>query len=159
MSKLLNIIAGMAGAAALNLLHESLKHKSVHTPRIDKLGEAGVQKTASFLNTPITDQETLYTATLASDLSSNAFYYSLIGSAGRKFLWPKAIISGLSAGIGALKLPEPMGLNAAPVNKTQGRKALVVAYSLTGALVTAAVLRFLDKPKHKTRVKAFPENW
>jgi hypothetical protein len=39
-----NLIAGLGGAIALNILHESLKRKSPDAPRIDKLGEEAVQK-------------------------------------------------------------------------------------------------------------------
>jgi len=138
MGKITNLIAGLAGAAALNILHESLKNKR-STPRIDFLGEQALQKTVRYFGGNITDTDHLYTATLAGDLISNTIYYSCIASAKRKNLWTKAVAMGLLAGVGAITLPEPLGLNPKSVAKTNEIKAMTVGYYLFGALVTALV--------------------
>jgi hypothetical protein len=143
MSKLKNLIAGLAGAVALNILHETLKKQSNDVPRIDLLGEDAIQKTLNYFGGRIDDKETLYNATLAGDIVGNTLYYSLIGAGQAKYLWPKAIFVGLSAGIGAVKLPKPMGLDETPVTKTDEVKVLTVSYYLFGALVTAAVVNLL----------------
>lgn len=138
MGKISNLFAGLAGAVALNILHESLKNKR-DTPRIDLLGEQALQKTVRYFGGNITDTDDLYKATLAGDLISNTIYYSWIASGKRSHIWPKAIAMGLAAGIGAVTLPEPMGLNPKPVAKTEGIKAMTVGYYLFGAIVTALV--------------------
>ncbi|RZJ63434.1 MAG: hypothetical protein EOO47_28605 [Flavobacterium sp.] len=139
-----NLIAGFAGSAALNLLHETLRKNFNEVPRINLLGEEALNKTLFAYGTPITDEDELYRATLKADLASNTLYYSLIGGS-KALIWPKAIILGISAGVGALKLPEPMGLNPQPVTRTPQIKALTVGYYLFGALVTATVLKALSK--------------
>ncbi|EDM37773.1 hypothetical protein PBAL39_15149 [Pedobacter sp. BAL39] len=138
MGKITNLIAGLAGAAALNILHESLKNKR-STPRIDFLGEQALQKTVRYFGGNITDTDDLYKATLAGDLISNTIYYSWIASAKRKNLWTKAVAMGLLAGVGAITLPEQMGLNPKSVAKTNEIKAMTVGYYVFGALVTALV--------------------
>lgn len=138
MGKISNLLAGLAGAVALNVLHESLKNKRT-TPRIDFLGEQALQKTVRYFGGNITDTDQLYTATLAGDIVSNTIYYSLIASGKSNFIWTKAIAMGLMAGIGAVKLPEPMGLNPKPVAKTDQIKVMTVGYYVFGALVTALV--------------------
>ena len=143
MGKVKNLIAGFAGAVALNILHETLKHKSNNVPRIDLLGENALQKTLGFFGERIGDKDTLYKATLAGDIVSNTIYYSMIGAGDPKYLWPKALFLGLSAGIGAVKLPEPMGLNPRPVAKSDEVKALTVGYYVFGAIITALVLKKL----------------
>ena len=143
MGKVKNLIAGFAGAVALNILHETLKHKSNNVPRIDLLGENALQKTLGFFGERIGDKDTLYKATLAGDIVSNTIYYSMIGAGDPKYLWPKALFLGLSAGIGAVKLPEPMGLNPKPVTKSDEVKALTVGYYVFGAIITALVLKKL----------------
>jgi len=145
MSKITNLIAGLAGAAALNILHETLKKQSSNVPRVDLLGEDAIQRTLNYFGGHIDDKETLYNATLAGDLVGNTLYYSLIGAGSAKYLWPKAIFVGLSAGIGAVKLPKPMGLDDTPVTKTDEVKILTVGYYLFGALVTAAVVNLINK--------------
>lgn len=69
----------------------------------------------------------------------------MIGAGEAKYLWPKAIFLGLSAGIGAVNLPEPMGLNPRPVTKSEQVKALTVGYYVFGAIVTALVLKKINK--------------
>lgn len=109
-------------------------------PRVDLLGEEALQKTLNHFGTEITRENNLYAATLAGDLVSNAAYYSLIGCGKPKHVWTKAIALGVAAGVGAIVLPKPLGLDPAPVNRTRKTKVLTIAYYLTGALVTAAIL-------------------
>ena len=145
MSKIRNLLAGLAGATALNVLHESLKKKSPDMPRVDLLGEDALQKTLNYFGGSIDSKENLYKATLAGDVVGNTLYYSLIGTGNQKYLWPKAIFMGLSAGIGAITLPEPLGLDPEPVAKNNQVKVLTVAYYLLGAVVTALVLNAMRK--------------
>jgi len=142
MSTAKNIVAGIGGAIALNILHESLKHCNNDMPRIDLLGEEALQKVLNRFGKEITNENELYAATLAGDLFSNSAYYSLIGAAGKKNVWPAAVALGLAAGIGAIVLPKPMGLNPQPVAHNTKAKALTIAYYLTGALVTAGILKY-----------------
>lgn len=144
-NKIKNLIAGLAGAVALNILHESLKKKGSDMPRVDLLGEEALQKTINYFGGNINNEKTLYEATLAGDILGNTLYYSLIGTGDRKYLWPKAVIIGLSAGIGAITLPKPMGLDPEPVAKNDQVKILTAGYYLAGAIVTGIVLNMLKK--------------
>ena len=139
-----NITAGFIGSIALNLLHETLRKNATNVPQINKIGEQALNKTLNKYGTPIANPTELHKATLKADLVANAIYYSLIGG-NKNLIWPKAIFLGLSAGIGALKLPEPMGLNPNPVTRTNQTKILTVGYYLFGALVTGYVLKTLSK--------------
>ena len=145
MSKFKNLVAGLAGSIALNLLHESLRKQRSDVPRVDLLGKDALLKTLHYFGTGIADEDDLYKATLAGDIISNTMYYSLIGAGSAKYLWPKAIVMGLTAGIGAVELPKPMGLNPKPVAGTDKKKVLTIGYYLFGAIVTAATLTMLKK--------------
>jgi len=145
MSKIKNLIAGLAGAIALNVLHESLKKKSPDMPRVDLLGEDALQKALHYFGADIQNKGNLYQATLAGDILGNTLYYSLIGAGNLKYLWPKVAVMGLSAGIGAVTLPEPMGLDPEPVAKNNQVKALTVGYYLLGAVVTGLALTLMKK--------------
>jgi hypothetical protein len=145
MSKIRNLLAGAAGATALNVLHESLKKKSPDMPRVDLLGEDALQKALNYFGGSIDSKANLYKATLAGDVVGNTLYYSLIGTGNQKYLWPKAILMGLSAGIGAVTLPEPLGLDPEPVAKNNQVKVLTVVYYLLGAVVTGLVLNAMRK--------------
>lgn len=140
-----NLTAGLLGSLAMNILHESLRKYETNVPKINLLGEEALNKTLIGIGqTPITNEDELYRATLKADLISNTVYYSLIGGKS-KYIWPKAIFFGLSAGIGAIKLPKPLGLDPEPVAATDQIKVLTVAYYLFGALVTGLVLKTLTK--------------
>lgn len=142
------LLAGLGGAAALNIIHESLKKTGDDMPRIDQLGEKALQKSLAGIGaSPIEDEGKLYKATLAADVVSNAIYYSLIGLGSKKNVWPRAIGLGLAAGVGALALPKPMGLNPEPVTKTKKAAGLTVAYYLAGALVTGLIVKSLYTEK------------
>lgn len=145
MSKMHNYLAGLGGAIALNILHESLKKKGSDMPRVDLLGEEALQKTLQHFGTQIEGEKNLYTATLAGDLISNTMYYGMIGNGDRDYLFTRAIAYGLAAGVGAVTLPKHMGLNDEPVTQTNKTKALTVGYYLAGALVTAGILKLLQK--------------
>jgi hypothetical protein len=139
-----NFLAGLGGAIVLNILHESFKKSKVDSPRIDLVGEEALQKVVGYFGNKISDKQTLYNATLAGDLISNAAYYSMIGNSPDQ-LWGKAVSMGLVAGIGAVTLPEQIGLDDKPVAKNTQVKALTVGFYLAGALATAAILKALSK--------------
>lgn len=142
-----NLLAGLGGAIALNILHEALRRKYKDMPRVDKVGEEALQKTLAHFGTHIDDENVLYGATLAGDIISNGLYYSAIGAGDPKYIWPRAISIGLAAGVGAVTLPEPMGLDDKPVTRTPKIKALTVGYYLAGALVTGCIVSVLNKRK------------
>ena len=145
MSTLKNLLAGLGGAVALNILHESLKKTGNDMPRIDSLGEEALQKSLKQFGTTINDPDTLYAATLGGDLVSNSVYYSMIGMGDRRNMWSKATVLGLAAGIGAVTLAKPLGLNPQPVAKNTQVKLLTVGYYLFGALVTAGILQVSNR--------------
>ena len=49
MSQFKNLLAGLTGAIALNILHETVRKTSANAPRIDLLGEEALQKTLNHL--------------------------------------------------------------------------------------------------------------
>lgn len=133
------LLAGLGGAIALNILHESFKKRN-DMPRIDLLGEEALQSILQRFGRPITNENSLYLATLGGDLLSNALFYSLIASGERKNVWGKAVTLGLSAGAGAVLLPEKIGLDSDTTSRTEKTRLITIGYYLFGALVTAAIV-------------------
>ena len=126
-------------------LSDSVRAASPDMPRVDLLGEDALQKALNYFGGSIDSKANLYKATLAGDVVGNTLYYSLIGTGNQKYLWPKVIFMGLSAGIGAVTLAEPLGLDPEPVAKNNQVKVLTVAYYLLGAVVTGLVLNAMRK--------------
>ncbi len=140
-----NMAAGLIGSVALNILHEVVRKNVSNAPEVNLVGAEAVNKTLSQYNRPIQSPDDLHKVTLELDLIANTTYYSMIGGNG-KYIWPKAIIMGLSAGFGALQIPKPLGLDETPVNQTKQKQAMTVGYYLFGALVTALALKTILKP-------------
>ncbi|CAD7798343.1 hypothetical protein CHRY9390_00322 [Chryseobacterium aquaeductus] len=126
------ILAGFAGAIALNILHETIRKNFDNVPEINKLGEEALLKMTD--NTPIniTGENNLYAATLVGDIVSNGMYYATTATKSN-------LTSGLLAGVGAIVLPKKMGLNENPVASNNKKKIMTVGYYVFGALVTKFV--------------------
>ncbi|MET3979657.1 hypothetical protein ABIB62_002245 [Mucilaginibacter sp. UYP25] len=140
-----NLLGGLAGAAALNLLHETVKRFDHDAPRVELVGEEAIVKGMEAIGKEPLSGDALYAATLAGDLLSNTFYYSLIGAGKQKNLLLRGIVYGAFAGFGAIKLTKPVGLSDAPITRTDKTKILTVAYYTFGGLVTALVIKSMCK--------------
>lgn len=140
---------GVAGAAAVTLIHESVKRIVPRAPRMDLLGMNAISKglNAIGINTP-TDAK-LFALALAGDLLSNSIYYSLAGIGAEKNLWLRSSVLGLAAGLGAVALPGPLGLEEKHSNKTTATKLMTVGLYVAGAIVTTAVIKMLANNKQK----------
>lgn len=140
-----SLIGGIAGAIALNVVHQLVKQFDRDAPHVDLIGEEALSKGMERLDIEPPKDVALFTATLVADLISNAAYYSLIGLAEQKHLMLLGAGSGLAAGIGTLTLTELLGLKDAPVNRTEKTKLMTVAWYTIGGLVAAAVISGLRK--------------
>ena len=145
MKTLNNIIGGFAGAAALNIVHQTLKKFIDEAPRVDVVGEQALNKGLKRLGAKPLKGDVLFLSTLAADVVSNTLYYSMIGAGTRKNLLPRGIAYGLAAGVGALVLTKPLGLNDRPVSKSTETKLLTVGYYLLGGVVAALTIKALTK--------------
>ncbi|WP_294287312.1 hypothetical protein [uncultured Chryseobacterium sp.] len=124
------IIAGLGGAIALSLLHEVVRRNFDNVPEINKVGEEALNKALDKADMKITNHDQLYAATLAGDVIGNGMYYATTATSGFN------IASGLAMGLGALALPEKLGLDEKPVAENTQKKVMTVAYYLFGAVIT-----------------------
>jgi len=151
-----NMAAGLAGAIVLNLLHEGAKKFYSKAPRVNKIGEEAVSKSLKTINIDPPTGKTLFGVTLATDLLSNAAFYSMVGSGKEENIMWRGAGYGLAAGIGALTLTKPLGLNDEPVNKSVQTQMLTVAWYLLGGLAAAVVAKGIsNKPKLQNLVNSF----
>jgi hypothetical protein len=105
------IIGGLAGATAVTLIHESIKRVVPQAPRMDLLGMSALEKGLSKIGADGLQRKTLYTTALAGDLVSNSLFYALAGLGKTKNVWVRSSILGVAAGLSAVLLPKPLGLN------------------------------------------------
>ena len=146
--KALTVFAGgLAGATAVTLLHESIRRVVPEAPRMDRLGMQAISKGFKKAGRKVPEEDALFTIAMAGDLVSNALYYSVAGFGSEKNIWLRGSILGLAAGLGAVLLPEPLGLKKQHSNKTAATQLMTVGLYVAGALVTTAVIKLLNKKK------------
>jgi hypothetical protein len=140
---------GLAGACAVTLIHETIKRVVPEPPRMDLLGMNAISKGLKKSGMNMPDEKRLFTIALAGDLFTNALYYSLAGIGKDKNAWLKGSLFGLAAGIGAVMLPGPLGLNASASNRTPATKLMTIGLYVAGGLVATAVFKLLEKRKQE----------
>ncbi len=141
-----SIISGLAGAAAITLLHEILKRTITNAPRMDKMGRQGVAKIISATGADMPSKDTLQEIALGGDLVSNAGYFAMVGIKPGYSLVTGAAL-GLAAGIGAVTLPGELGLNEKYSGATNNTKFLTLLLYVTGGLVAGFVHNAFEKNK------------
>ena len=143
--KLSHILGGLAGACALTLINQSVARFDKKAPRLDLWGmnaAAKVFNKAGVLPSVVTS---LFPMSIAGDLVSNSLYYSLAATNSRGGTLAKGLLLGVGAGLGAVTLPNSLGLNSAPTNLTQRTKLMTIAYYAIGGLIAAATINSLGK--------------
>jgi hypothetical protein len=152
MKLLTSLAGGLAGAISVTILHELLRKVDPSAPRLDLLGEQATARLMEKTGHPASGNHHLRTSALVGDIISNTLYYSLAGTRVKKAVSTGGML-GLGAGIGALKLPQAIGLNGAHTNLTTKRRWLTVGLYVAGGLIAAAVTKWLEnKSSKKTMV-------
>lgn len=141
------LAGGLAGAATITLIHESIKRVVPEAPRMDRLGMQAISKGLKKAGKKVPKEDALFTAAMVGDLLSNAIFYSAAGIGSEKNVWKRSAALGLAAGLGAVLLPRPMGLNEKHSNRTVATQLMTVGLYVTGALVTTAVIKLLNRKK------------
>lgn len=139
------LIGGLAGAISITIIHELTKKVFPDAPRLDKLGEQATAKLVGKVTGETPPKKDVYGAALAGDLIANALYYGF-AAAGSKHPIRTAGVLGITAGVGALKLPAKMGLKEEYTSGNFQRKLITVGlYTLGGIIAGAAVNLFRAK--------------
>jgi hypothetical protein len=144
-------LAGLAGASALTILHEIVRRNDADAPRMDKMGMEATAKLLRKVNIEPPSEKKLYLFTLAGDIISNSLYYSKVASGSKKQVWMNGALMGLTAGLGAVYLPNKLGLNEGNSGRSNKTKLLTVGLYVVGGLVAAATASLLTSKK-KTKM-------
>lgn len=144
-----SLIAGAAGAVALTAVHQAARAVTDAAPRMDVVGMRALARGADAVGQEAPKTHAgLYGATLAGDLIANSAYYSLATT------YTRGTVLGLLAGIGALVLPERMGLGVPPKSELLSNQVMTVAWYLVGGLAAAATAQCLAA-KHEDGLRNF----
>jgi hypothetical protein len=149
MKTIASLGGGLAGACAVTLLHESVRKIVPKAPRMDLLGMNAISKglNAAGIKTPTGNK--LYTLAMAGDILSNSIYYALAGTGNEKNIWLKSSLLGLAAGVAAVALPGPMGLNEKHSARSTQTRLMTVGLYVAGALVATSIMKILASRKDR----------
>ncbi|MBC7390396.1 MAG: hypothetical protein H7329_14360 [Opitutaceae bacterium] len=137
--------SGLLGALAVSLVHESLRRFLPKAPRMDKLGMQAISVILEKAgHTPPSENE-LYLIAMVGDIISNGIYYSIAGSDSSKKTIIKGALLGAAAGVGAIVLPGPLGLNKEYSNKTMQTKSITFGLYLFGGILTSVLMNKMNK--------------
>lgn len=142
---LVAVAAGAAGAVTVTLLNEGIRQVLPHAPRMEVIGERALSRTLRAAGAQPPRGRDLYRATLAADLLSNALYYGLVAVGQPGGHWRRGAALGLAAGLGAVVLPEPLGLGRQPGARSPRTPALTATWYLAGGLAAAAAAGALTR--------------
>ena len=128
----------MAGAAALTAVHQVARAVTDNAPRMDVVGMRALSRGLNAAGgEPRPTHKGLYRATLAGDLICNSAYYSLATN------YTRGAAMGLLAGVGALVLPQRLGLGDPPHSELLSNKVMTVAWYVIGGIAAAATANWL----------------
>jgi hypothetical protein len=138
-------LSGFIGACTLTLIHETARRIVPNAPRMDVLGMRAIAKSLRKLDTQPPADDDLHRLALVGDVISNSLYYSLVGIAKPENALVPGALLGVGAGVGALLLPEPLGLGSAPSARTNETRVMTVLWYTAGGLAAALAYRALSR--------------
>jgi hypothetical protein len=135
--------SGLAGALTLTAVHETARRQWADAPRMDVLGMRVIARSLEALRQEPPSDGRLHDLALVGDIVLNSLYYSLVGLGRPQGAWLRGTLLGLAAGVGAVVLPRPLGLDEAPSNRTVATQVMTVGWYLIGGLAAAAACGLL----------------
>jgi hypothetical protein len=145
-----SLVSGMAGAVALTAVHQAARAVSDTAPQMDVVGMRALARGGEMAGAESPEtHKGLYRAALAGDLICNSAYYSLATT------YRRGAALGLLAGIGALVLPQRLGLGAPPRSELLSNQVMTVAWYLVGGLAAAATSTWLANRRAETAREFF----
>lgn len=142
------LINGLAGACALTVAHELVRKTKPNAPRLDILGMRSVAKLMSAFGIEPPAGATLKRYALVGDIVSNTLFFSGVGAKPGFGAWVKGINLGLAAGLGAITVPQNVGLGKDSdllTKRTKATAATTVGLYVWAELPLQLLLRWRKK--------------
>jgi len=142
------LINGLAGACVLTVAHELVRKTRPNAPRLDILGMRSVAKVLTVFGVEPPQTSTLKKYALLSDIVSNSLMFSGVGAKPGFSAWLKGFNLGLMAGVGAITVPQKIGLgrdSALLTKRTTATAVTTVGLYILGGLAAAAMAQVGQK--------------
>lgn len=144
--KLPSLLGGLAGALTLTALNEVMKRIDHSTPHPNLLGRNAVARIVKGAGlSSIAAKGKLKPMAATGELITNSLYFGMAEASNPAKTVARGMLLGFAAGMGALTLSKPLGLDARDRETSAATKALTVAWYVTGGLVAAGVMNLITK--------------
>lgn len=135
-----HLAAGLAGAATVTLVHETMRRILPHAPRVDVIGTRALRRPIVAAGRQPPHWDRLHRYALAGDIAANTAYYSLTATADSpEATLRRGLALGVIGGVGAALLPPVLGLGRQPHRQSPTTELLTIAWYTLGGLAAAAV--------------------
>jgi len=137
--------SGLLGALAVTAANQVGKWVMPGAPRLDVLGMRLASLAMQKAHVKPLRGLPLYMVSLLGELVSNSLFYALVGLGPARTAWLRGSLLGLSAGMGAIALPEPLGIGKSPTANTKQTKVATVGWCILGGLIAALTYKRLQR--------------
>lgn len=137
------IFSGLIGAFAVNAINETTRQFVPTAPRLDILGKRAIAYPMMEADQEPPPNSQLYWIALGGDIVSNSLYFSMVGLGDAKNAYRNGTLLGLAAGIGAVVIPEKIGLGGEMTSRTRETELMTVGWYLAGGLAAATAYKML----------------
>jgi hypothetical protein len=134
MKGLRTLISGLAGALGLELGQRLLRRFTDQAPRINVNGARTLEGVFEKLGIEPPAGNALYNTAVAGGLLTNSLYFSQVGSRGGRGSLIKGVNLGVMAGMGAVVLPDKVGLDGEPTSRNLKTTLMTVGLYTFGGL-------------------------
>lgn len=142
-----SIMNGLVGAVTLTVAHQILRNQISDAPKMDKLGEEGVEKLFQKLGKEAPTGKSLTYLALVGDIAINTLYYSQVGSNRGFGSVAKGLSLGLGAGLGTAKIPQYLGFSKDATQLTPRQSAMTIGLYVLGGVAAAMAAQSCSKKK------------
>ena len=143
MSKVAALVGGIAGALVIKGIHELVKKLDKDVPHFDSMDLDAPRKYNFFSGD--SDAPKFFSGGIIGNIFNNAIHHSISGLSD-KTTDAKSGFLGIASGLGAIYLPEVLGLNKEHKGASEKKhEALIAIYSLAGVFIATKVIEWLTE--------------
>jgi hypothetical protein len=132
-----SLSAGFLGAVAVTAANQLGKWILPAAPRLDVLGMRLASRAMQKAKVKPLSGGALYAVSFLGEMISNSLFYALVGLGSPRTAWLRGSLLGLSAGLAAVALPEPLGVGESPTARTEKTRLMTILWYMLGGLIAA----------------------
>jgi hypothetical protein len=153
MSKVAALIGGIAGALVIKGIHELVKKLDKDVPHFDTM-DLDAPRKHNFFSGDSDVPPKYFSGGITGGIFNNAMHHSMSGLSDKNTDARSGIL-GIASGLGAIYLPEFLGLNKEHKGASEKKhEALIAIYSLAGVFIATKVVEWVTEKLDRKKMEA-----